>query len=124
MVWTIVAWLLSAASGWTLTIAFHLHLPVVSGILVAVGVGLAMILPSGPAAVGVFEGPVIVILRASHVPSTEALPYAVVLHLVNLIPFVLAGARAAAQCPSSGARARRPRAQGVALAAGSPPVRP
>jgi uncharacterized protein (TIRG00374 family) len=91
MLWTLAAWLLTSASSWVLTLAFHLHLPFVSGILITVGLGLAMILPSPPAAVGVFEGAVIVTLRAYHVSSTDALPYAVVLHLTNFIPFVVAG---------------------------------
>jgi uncharacterized protein (TIRG00374 family) len=92
MLWTITAWMLTSLSTWVLTLAFHLDLPFSSGIIVSVGLGLAMILPSPPAAVGVFEGAVIVALRAYNVSSTEALPYAVVLHLTNFIPFVIAGA--------------------------------
>ena len=56
LVWTLAAWLMSALSAWLLTLAFPLHLPVSSGVLVVVALGLAMILPSPPAAVGVFEG--------------------------------------------------------------------
>jgi len=125
MLWTLAAWMLTAASAWVLTLAFHLHLPFPSGILVSVGVGLAMILPSPPAAVGVFEGAIIVALRAYHVSSTEALPYAVVLHLVNFVPFVLAGA---VVLQHNARHPVRPRAAqespGVVLAARSTPVGP
>jgi uncharacterized membrane protein YbhN (UPF0104 family) len=57
-----------------------------------VAIGLAMILPSLPAAIGVFEGATLIALRAYGVPHSTALPYALVLHLVNFVPFVLVGA--------------------------------
>ena len=60
--------------------------------LVQVAIGLGMILPSAPAAVGVFEGATLIALRAYDLPHSTALPYALVLHLVNFIPFVLTGA--------------------------------
>jgi glycosyltransferase 2 family protein len=90
--WTIVAWLLTATCAYLVSLAFHLHLPFSCGLLVAVAVGLSMILPSPPAAVGVFEGAALIALRAYGVPASSALPYAVVLHLVNFVPFVLVGA--------------------------------
>jgi hypothetical protein len=91
-VWTIAAWLLTALSSYFVTVAFHLHLPLACGVLVAVAVGLGMILPSPPAAVGVFEGAALIALGAYGIPHSSALPYAVVLHLVNFVPFVLVGA--------------------------------
>jgi uncharacterized protein (TIRG00374 family) len=91
-VWTIAAWLLTALCAFLVSIAFHLHLSFASGILVAVAIGAGMILPSPPAAVGVFEGAALIALGAYGVPHSSALPYAVVLHLVNFVPFVLVGA--------------------------------
>ncbi len=91
-VWTIAAWLLTAVCAYLVTLAFNLHLPFACGVLVAVAVGLGMILPSPPAAVGVFEGAALIALDAYRVPHSSALPYAVVLHLVNFVPFVIAGA--------------------------------
>ncbi len=90
--WTIAAWLLTALCAYLVTLAFNLHLPFACGVLVAVAVGLSMILPSPPAAVGVFEGAALIALDAYGVPHSSALPYAVVLHLVNFIPFVIVGA--------------------------------
>ncbi len=55
-----------------------------------------MILPSPPAAVGVFEGAALIALKAYGVPYSSALPYALVLHLVNFVPFVVARAADAA----------------------------
>jgi uncharacterized protein (TIRG00374 family) len=89
--WTIIAWLFTALCAYCVSLAFHLHLPLSGGLLVAVAIGLGMILPSPPAAVGVFEGAVVIALRAYGVPVSSALPYAVVLHLVNFVPFILIG---------------------------------
>lgn len=89
--WTVAAWLCTALCAYFVSLAFHLDLPLSCGLLVAVAIGLGMILPSPPAAVGVFEGAVLIALRAYGVPASSALPYAVVLHLVNFVPFVLIG---------------------------------
>ena len=72
-------------------VAFHLHLPLACGVLVAVAVGLAMIIPSPPAAVGVFEAAALIALTAYGVPHASALSYAVVLHLVNFVPYIVVG---------------------------------
>jgi uncharacterized protein (TIRG00374 family) len=91
-VWTIAAWLMTALCAYLVSLSFHLHLPFACGVLVAVAIGLSMILPSPPAAVGVFEGAALIALEAYGVSHSSALPYAVVLHLVNFIPFVVVGA--------------------------------
>ncbi|HEX5853231.1 MAG TPA: lysylphosphatidylglycerol synthase transmembrane domain-containing protein [Solirubrobacteraceae bacterium] len=90
--WTVLSWLLSAACGYFVTSAFHLHLPFTSGVLVTVAVGLSGILPAPPAAVGVFEGATLIALKAYQIPHSPALSYALVLHLVNFVPFVAVGA--------------------------------
>jgi uncharacterized protein (TIRG00374 family) len=90
--WTIAAWMLSALCAYFVSVSFHLHLPFASGVLVAVAIGLSMILPSPPGAIGVFEGAALIAMKAYGVPHSEALPYALVLHAVNLVPFILVGA--------------------------------
>jgi hypothetical protein len=90
--WTLVAWMLTALCAYLVALAFHLGVPFACGILVAVAVGLSMILPSPPAAVGVFEAAALIALKAYGVPYSSALPYALVLHLVNFVPFVVVGA--------------------------------
>jgi len=90
--WTIVAWMLTALCAYFVSIAFHLHLPFACGVLVAVAVGLSMILPSPPAALGVFEGAAILALKAYGMSKSSILPFALVLHAVNFVPFVLIGA--------------------------------
>ena len=90
--WTTVAWLMSIACAYLVTRALHLHLPFSAGVLVMVAIAASMILPSAPVAVGVFEGATLIALRAYGVGRSTALPYALVLHLVNLVPFLLVGA--------------------------------
>ena len=90
LLWTALSWIAFALSFWLLMIGFDLDVPPLAGLLVLVATGLAMILPSPPAAVGVFEGAVVVALGAYDVSPSHALPYAVVLHLVNVLPFVAA----------------------------------
>lgn len=89
--WTIAAWMLTALCSYLVALAFHLGLPFACGVLVAVAVGLSMILPSPPAAIGVFEGAAILALKAYGLPKSTILPYALILHAVNFVPFVLVG---------------------------------
>ena len=89
--WTLAAWLSTALCAYFVSVAFHLHLPLACGVLVAVAVGLAMIIPSPPAAVGVFEAAALIALTAYGVPHASALSYAVVLHLVNFVPYIVIG---------------------------------
>ena len=92
LVLTTASWLVLGGSFWLLMHAFNLELSPLAGLLVVVATGLAMILPSPPAAVGVFEGATVVAVTAYGVPNAEALSYALVLHAVNFFPLVLAGA--------------------------------
>jgi glycosyltransferase 2 family protein len=89
--WSLSAWVLSALSAWLVTFAFNLHLGFDAGVLVTVAVGAGMILPSPPAAVGVFEAAVLLAMQAYGLDQTKALPFALILHMVNFLPFLLAG---------------------------------
>jgi glycosyltransferase 2 family protein len=89
--WTVAAWMLSALCAYFVSVAFHLHLSFACGVLVVVAVGLSMILPSPPGAIGVFEGAALIALKAYGVPHSVALPYALVLHAVNLVPYIVVG---------------------------------
>jgi glycosyltransferase 2 family protein len=88
---TLASWLALAISCWTLTLAFHLHLPLLAGLLVVVATNLGQVLPSSPAALGVFEAATLVALSAYGVARAPALSYAVFLHVLNLLPFLAAG---------------------------------
>jgi glycosyltransferase 2 family protein len=88
---TLTSWVLLAASFWLVAIGFVSGLSPLAGVLIAVAIGLALILPSGPAALGVFEAAVVSALAAYGVPRSDALSAALVLHAVNFFPFLAAG---------------------------------
>ncbi|MGI8729789.1 MAG: lysylphosphatidylglycerol synthase transmembrane domain-containing protein [Solirubrobacteraceae bacterium] len=91
MLLTIASWVVLSFCHWILTLAFSLDVPFVAGLLVTVTINLGLILPSSPAAIGVFEAATILALTAFDVPQAEALSYALVLHLLNIVPFLIAG---------------------------------
>jgi len=111
--WTLVAWMLTALCAYFVALATHLHLGFDAAVLVVVAVGLSMILPSPPAAIGVFEGAVLIALKPYGVPRDAALSYALVLHAVNFIPFLIVG------FPLLHRNSRRGRAATTAVAATS-----
>ena len=88
---SIAIWLATAISFWCCLIAFHLGLGLDAGLLVLVAVSLAVMIPTLPAALGVFEGAVVLALSAYNVDKSTALSCAVALHAVNVLPFVVVG---------------------------------
>jgi uncharacterized protein (TIRG00374 family) len=106
--WSLAAWMTSALWAWFVLLAFEPSRGFGAGVLVTIVIGLAMIIPSPPAAVGVFEAAGVLALKAYGVSESAALPYALVLHVSNFVPYVVAGAItlhfAARQAP----RRRRP----------------
>jgi glycosyltransferase 2 family protein len=90
--WTIVGWIVTSVSFWIVTLAFHLDLPLSAGLLVLAAVGLSLVLPAAPGALGVFEAAVVLALAAYDVPRTEAVSYAFALHALNFFPYLVAGA--------------------------------
>src|SRR5207247_1091158 len=89
--WTTISWIVLGLSTWFVLRGFRLGLSPVAGTLIVIAVALALILPSSPAAVGVFEAAVLVALKAYKVPSSTALSCALVVHVVNLVPYLVAG---------------------------------
>lgn len=83
--------LVVGCSFWLVTMAFGLDLPFGAGLSVMVATSLAMVIPSSPAAIGVFEAATLVALKPFGVDHASALSYAVVLHALNSIPFVVFG---------------------------------
>jgi uncharacterized protein (TIRG00374 family) len=88
---TTLSWLLLALSAWLLMFGFDLGLPYSAGLLVVIATNLAMIIPSSPAAVGVYEAATQAALGAYGISDSEALSYAIVLHAVNFFPFLIVG---------------------------------
>jgi glycosyltransferase 2 family protein len=104
LLWSLAAWMTAAVWAWCVLLAFEPSRGFGAGILVTVVIGLSMIIPSPPAAVGVFEAAGVAALAAFHVGESAALPYALVLHVSNFVPLVVAGTltlRYAARRPPS-----------------------
>jgi uncharacterized protein (TIRG00374 family) len=91
MSWTVISWLVLAVSAWCVTSEFGLHVPVGTGLLLVVATGLSAVIPAGPAGLGVFEAAAVIPLRAQGVGAPEALSCALVLHAVNLVPYLVVG---------------------------------
>jgi glycosyltransferase 2 family protein len=92
LAWSLAAWMTSALWAWFVLLAFEPSRGFGAGVLVTVVIGLSMIIPSPPAAVGVFEAAGVLALHAYHVSQSAALPYALLLHVSNFVPLVLVGA--------------------------------
>jgi uncharacterized protein (TIRG00374 family) len=90
--WTVLSWLLVALSFWFVLLGFDLDLSFLAALFVVIAVNLSLILPSSPGGLGVFEAAVVVALGAYGVSDSEALSYAILVHAVNSIPFIVVGA--------------------------------
>ncbi|MGI8731438.1 MAG: lysylphosphatidylglycerol synthase transmembrane domain-containing protein [Solirubrobacteraceae bacterium] len=90
--WSLVSWLVMAFSFWLVMLAFDLDLSPVAALFALVAIGLGMILPSLPAAVGVFEAAVVVALLPYNIDKSLALSFALVLHALNFLLYMIAGA--------------------------------
>ena len=86
---TTLSWLVLAVGFWLVTFAFDLGLSYGAGLLVVIAVGLGMVLPSSPAALGVFEAATVLALAAYGIPDSEAVSFALVLHALNALPFIV-----------------------------------
>ena len=88
---TLLGWLVFAASFWSLAVGFGFDIGYAGGMLVLVATSLVLVIPSLPGALGTFEAAAVVALRAYDVDESQALAYAVVLHALNLLPFIAIG---------------------------------
>jgi uncharacterized membrane protein YbhN (UPF0104 family) len=91
LAWTTLGWLVLALSVWFVMRGFHLGLSFAAALLVVVATNVVQILPSSPAAVGIFEAATLVALSPYHVSGSQALSYALVLHALNFLPYIVAG---------------------------------
>jgi glycosyltransferase 2 family protein len=88
---TLASWLVIAGCTAILLLGFDYGLGFGAALLVVVATNLALVLPSSPAAVGQYEWAVQVALATFGVDSSRALSAALLLHAVNVFPFVVAG---------------------------------
>ena len=91
MALTVVSWVVLAVSYWFLMQGFDLDLGFEAALLAVVATNLALVIPSSPAGIGIFEAATQAALSAFGIGASEALSYGVVLHALNFFPFVALG---------------------------------
>jgi uncharacterized protein (TIRG00374 family) len=88
---TLVSWLVLTCSIWLLLLGTDFGATFGMALLILIATNLVLVLPSGPAALGAFEAAVVVVLGAYGVDRAEALSFGLVLHALNLFPYLLVG---------------------------------
>lgn len=90
-VWTLVHWLVCAASYWLAYRAIGLEAPFMSALFVQTIIVLAVALPQAPGFVGVFEVFAVLALGVYGVDEDVAFAWAVAYHVVTYIPVTVLG---------------------------------
>jgi uncharacterized membrane protein YbhN (UPF0104 family) len=84
-------WLVNAVVFLLVAESLGIRLPLWSPLLLAFIVCVAVLLPSSPGFVGVMEGACVVGLGLLGVGGVEALAYALIYHVVQLVPPIILG---------------------------------
>jgi hypothetical protein len=90
--WSVAVWSVHALSYWFVLRAIVPLTPWHAAVVALVATNLAQVIPSSAGAIGVFEATAKASLTAYGVGATTALSFALVLHAVNLLPFLVLGA--------------------------------
>ena len=88
---TTASWLVAGLSYWCVLRGFNFGLGLDGALLLLVTTNLALVIPSLPAGLGVFEAATIFTLAAYDIAESPALACAVVLHAVNFFPYIAGG---------------------------------
>jgi hypothetical protein len=102
MLWSIASWTALAASNWCVLQMFDTGAPWHAALISVLATNLAMVVPSSAASIGVFEVAARESLTTYGVPASLALSFALVLHAINILPTLPAGAVALARVGLSG----------------------
>jgi uncharacterized protein (TIRG00374 family) len=89
--WSVVLWLVSAASYWVGCIALGLQVPASAALLLQGLIALGAALPSSPGFFGPFEAVARATLSLYGVAAPEAVTYAVAYHLAVFVPITALG---------------------------------
>ncbi len=90
--WSLEAWILGGMMFWFVMLAMGLNLPIPAAFLVMTITSLAVVIPSSPGYIGVFEAATTVVLvTAFGVDQTHALSYALVMHAFNYLWLIVLG---------------------------------
>jgi hypothetical protein len=91
VMWSVAAYLVDATEIWLVLRALSINVPWATPALVLLGANLAIAIPSTPGQFGALEAGVVAVLAIVHVPTAQALAFALVYHVMQLLPIVLVG---------------------------------
>ncbi|MBN9491845.1 flippase-like domain-containing protein [bacterium] len=90
--WSWTAWLGAFAINYMLMRALHINAPITVAVLLTCTTNLAMLIPSSPGYIGVFHAAATLSLLPFNVAPSSALSFAILAHLVNVVPVSILGA--------------------------------
>lgn len=90
--WSWGAWIGAFAINYLLMQALHIDAPIAVAVLLTCTTNLAMLIPSSPGYIGVFHAAATLSLLPFNVASGPAFSFAILAHLVNVVPVSLIGA--------------------------------
>jgi hypothetical protein len=86
------AWVGAFAINYALMRALDIHAPWTVAVLLTCVTNMAMLIPSSPGYIGVFHGAATLALLPFNVGAARALSFAILAHLVNVLPVTILGA--------------------------------
>jgi uncharacterized protein (TIRG00374 family) len=86
------AWVGAFAINYLLMRALDIHAPLTVAVLLTCVTNMAMLIPSSPGYIGVFHGAATLALLPFNVGASRALSFAILAHLVNVVPVTVLGA--------------------------------
>jgi uncharacterized protein (TIRG00374 family) len=89
---SIFAWITAFAINYLIFHSLDIRVPITVAVLVTCVTNMAMLVPSSPGYIGVFHAAAILVLVPFGVNKNTALSFAIIAHLVNVIPVSLIGA--------------------------------
>lgn len=89
--WSLVLWLVSAASFYVMFFAFDIQVSFGGALLVQSAMAFGIAVPSTPGYFGPFEAALVAVLSLFGISDTTAFSYAVTYHLTTLLPVTLLG---------------------------------
>jgi uncharacterized protein (TIRG00374 family) len=93
--WSVIIWILGTITNWAVFAALGLSVHWSAALLILVAIYVGVAVPAPPGRVGLFHYVVVLALSAYGVGRSEALACGVLLHLVVVMPLLLAGGVAA-----------------------------
>lgn len=90
--WSWTAWVAAFAINYVLMRALSIQAPVAVAVLLTCTTNLAMLIPSSPGYIGVFHLAATASLLPFNVGESRALSFAILAHLVNVVPVSIIGA--------------------------------